>query len=287
MDIEIETARSLEHALGALARDGADLRPVAGATDVVLRLEAGKLRAKRLLSVADVAELAFVRASDEGMEIGALARVADLLASPEIRRDYPSLAHAASEFASPQIRNAATLGGNIGNASPAADLVPPLIALGATLTLRSQKGTRSMPLEDFFVGPGKSRIAPDELIASVRLPRRAGAMQAFVKFGSRGANVISIVNFAACLTFEGSTIREARLCYGCCGPTPLRARVLEGLLAGQAVDERLIKLVSNTLARELKPIDDLRGSRRYKQLLAVHATEDTLAGLLPKARQAA
>ena len=288
MNIEIETARSVEHALDALAKEGpGGLRPVAGATDVMLRLEAGRRKARKLLAVADLAELAYVRPGDKAVEIGALTRVADLLASPELARDFPSLICAAKEFASPQIRNAATLGGNIGNASPAADLVPPLIALGAEVTLRSAKGARSLPLEDFFVGPGKTRLAPDELIASVRLPRRDGAFQAFAKFGNRGANVISIVNFAACVALEGGLIHEARLVYGCCGPTPMRARGLEAALRGKAPDEALARIVGEALAAELKPIDDVRGSRRYKLMLAVHATEDAIGSLAPRARQAA
>jgi CO/xanthine dehydrogenase FAD-binding subunit len=287
MHIDIERAADLKGALAALSREGGGLRPVAGGTDVLLRLEAGKLKAQKLLCIADLEELASVRLTPTHVEIGALALVADLPRHPEIRRELSCLAKAASEFASPQIRNRATVGGNIGNASPAADLVPPLIALGAQVTLASQRGERALPLEELFVGPGRTALAPDELIAFVKVPRRAGAFQFFAKFGNRGANVIAIVNVALCLELEGKTVRAARAAYGCCGPTPLRARKLEAFLAGKTVNEKLVAGVAEVLAGELKPIDDIRGSRRFKQLLAVHATEDALEEIRTGTRQAA
>lgn len=286
MHIDILKAENLEAALEALSREPG-LRPVAGGTDVLLRLEAGRLQASRLLDIAGLEELAYVRPGPTHVEIGATTLVADVLAHAELRREYPALTRAAGEFASPQIRNRATVGGNVGNASPAADLVPPLIALGAEVTLASKAGARSLPLEELFAGPGRTHLKPGELIASFKLPRRAAAFQAFAKFGSRGANVISIASMALCLVVEGGQVKEARAAFGCCGPTPLRARRLEAYLTGQRVDAKLISGVAEVLRGELKPIDDVRGSRRYKELLALHATEDALARLLEGATRAA
>jgi CO/xanthine dehydrogenase FAD-binding subunit len=286
MHIEIEVAQSLEQALARLAHSPG-LRPVAGATDVMLRLESGKLQAEKLLSIADLPELAYVRSEQGWLEIGALTLVSDLLDRREVADDFPALAWAAREFASPQIRNRATVGGNLANASPAADLVPPLIALGAAATLRSIRGERSLPVEELFAGPGRTRLEPGELVTSVRVPRRRFGFQHFVKFGNRGANVIAIVNASLALALDGETIREARAAYGCCAPVPLRAASVERALAGRRLDESLIAGIAQAVRQDVRPIDDVRGSRRYKERLAINATEDALARALSQVRRAA
>ena len=277
MAIDIVRAENLEHALELLARDGAQARPLAGGTDLMLRLRAGRLAARTLVSIADLSDLAYVREQADRVELGALTRVADLITHPVYSRD----------FASPQIRNRGTLGGNVGNASPAADNVPPLITFGATVTLQSKRGSRSMPLEDFFEGPGRTRAAPDEMIVGFQVPKRPGAFQFFAKFGSRNANVISIASAALLLRLDGETVREARVAYGCCAPVPLRARRVESYLSGQRLDERLIAGVREAVLGDIKPIDDVRGSRRYKELLVINATEDALRGALESVRKAA
>jgi CO/xanthine dehydrogenase FAD-binding subunit len=274
--IEIAIAENLEDALDRLAREGSDLRPVAGATDLMLRLKAGRLRAARLLSIADLSALAYVRQRPDAVDIGALTLVADLIGHPIVRSELPAVERAARDFASPQIRNRATVGGNIGNASPAADLVCAFIALGARVALRSLRGDRSMPLEELFTGPGTTLVAP----VAVELPRRAAFHQSFAKFGNRSANVIAAVNMAIALELDAGLIRSARVAYGCCAPVPLRARGVEGYLAGKVLDEPLISGVRDAVLAEIRPIGDVRGSRRYKELLAVHATEDALAQAL-------
>jgi CO/xanthine dehydrogenase FAD-binding subunit len=281
--IEIEVAKDLRHALELIASAPADTRLVSGATDVIIRLHIGKLSAKRLISIADVGELAYVRESDDGVHIGANTLVAEFTTNPVIGSEFPCLCTAAREFASPQIRNRATVGGNIGNASPAADTVPALIALGAQVVLRSAQAERRMPLEDFFVGPGKTQLATNELIAEVVLPRRAGAFQAFAKFGNRRANVIAIINMAMCLRLESKRVVEARVAYGSCAPTPLRAKAVEGALAGKTLNAEVIASIGDAVRKDIKPISDVRGSREYKELLAVNATEDALTRALGRA----
>ncbi len=277
MGTEIALAQSLEDALAQLAREGEDLRPLAGATDLLLKLRSGRARASRLLSIADLKELAFVRARPDAVEIGALTLAADLVGHPVICAELPALARAARDFASPAVRNRATVGGNVANASPAADLVCALVALGARAVLLSARGSRALPLEELFVGPGETCIAPGELVASLEVPRPAPRFQVFAKFGNRAANVIAAVNMAMALEVEGGRIRAARVAFGCCGPVPLRARGVEALLAGQALEPRLLDGVRGAVLDEVRPIDDVRGSRRYKELLAVHAAEDALA----------
>ncbi|MBI3186115.1 MAG: xanthine dehydrogenase family protein subunit M [Myxococcales bacterium] len=276
MPVEIELAQSLSHALELLSSGDPEVRPLAGATDLMLRLEAGRLKAHRLVSIADLRELSWVRPEGDAIRFGAGTVVADLMRHPEFAAEYPSAVAAARQFASPQIRNRATVGGNVGNASPAADLVPPLIALGARLKLSSAKGERELPIEEAFLGFGKTTVRPEELITEVALPRRRACFQAFAKFGSRGANVIAVVNLAMCLEVDGERIASARVAYGSVAPKPLRARAVERFLAGQRLTEELAREVKEAVLSDISPIDDVRGSRRYKQRLAVNATEDAL-----------
>src|SRR4051812_43410870 len=225
MAVEIDVAENLAHALDLLAAGDPMVRPVAGATDVVLRLHAGRLKANRLISIADLPELSWVRAEPTAIRFGAGTWLTDLMRHPEFAAEFPCAVESARQFASPQIRNRATIGGNIGNASPAADMVPPMIALGASVTLESKKrGKRSMPLEELFLGFGKTQLAPDELITEVSVPRRRDWFQAFAKFGSRGANVIAVVNMAMALKLgAGKKIEQARVAYGSVAPKTLRA----------------------------------------------------------------
>lgn len=277
MSVEIELAQSLSHALELLAAKDPLVRPVCGATDVMLRLEHGRLQARRLVSISDLTELSWVRAEEGRIGFGAGTKVTDLLLHPEVRRALPAFAKAAGEFASPQIRNLATVGGNIGNASPAADLVPPLIALGATATLQSAKASRTLPVEDLFLGMGKTAIGPDELVTELWVPRPEGAFQTFTKFGHRGANVIAVVNMAMCLSLAGGAVRSARVAYGSVAPKPLRATGVERALVGQPLSALTAERVRAAVLADINPIDDVRGSKRYKELLAVHATQDALA----------
>lgn len=284
MSVEIDVAESLAHALELLGGGDPEVRPVAGATDVILRLGAGRLKARRLVSIAGLPELGHITPSPNEIRFGAGAWLSDLMAHPEFAREYPGAMESLRQFASPQIRNRATVGGNIGNASPAADMVPPLVALGATVTLSSKGGTRALPLEDVFLGFGRTVLRPDELVAEVAVPRRADCFQAFAKFGSRGANVIAVVNMAMCLKLDGAKVTEARVAYGSVAPRTLRAKGVEAFLTGKTLSEKLAEEAEAVVRSEISPIDDVRGSKRYKERLAVNATQDALLKALSQVR---
>jgi carbon-monoxide dehydrogenase medium subunit len=283
MDVEIELAESLEHALELLSAGEWDTRPVAGATDVMLRLQAGKLQARRLVSIYGIQELSYLKGGADGLRFGAGTPITDLMRDPGFAREFRCATQAAREFASPQIRNRATVGGNIGNASPAADMVPPLIALGAEVTLRSHKAQRTLPLDDVFLGFGKTTLQPDELVTDVFIPRRGDWFQAFAKFGSRSANVIAVINMAMCLRLTDHRIEEARVAYGSVAPKPLRARRVEKFLTGQSLSEELVEALVEVVLSEISPIDDVRGSKKYKQRLAVNCTQDALRQAMARA----
>ncbi len=286
MSVEIEVAQSLSHALELLSPADPLIRPVAGATDVILRLHAGRLAARQLVSIADLPELTFIASEPDALRVGAGTPITDLLAHPEVQAELPAAVQSGREFASPQIRNRATLGGNLGNASPAADMIPPLIAFGSTVTLRSARGQRTLPVEELFLGMGKTALAADELITEVKIPRRGKWFQAFAKFGSRSANIISVVNAALCLKLDGDRISQARVAYGSVAPKPLRASAVEKALTGQKLTEALVEQVGEAVRQDAKPIDDVRGSRRYKLHLVISATQDALAQALARSREA-
>lgn len=286
MGVEIDLAENLDHALDLISAGDPEVRPVAGATDMVLRLHGGRVKAKKLVSIADVPELTFIQSDRQEIRFGAGTLLSYLLANDEFRAEYPCAAESLRQFASPQIRNLATVGGNVGNASPAADMVPPLIALGAQITLGSkQRGMRTLPLEDVFLGMGKTSIAPDELIIEITLPRRAAWFQAFAKFGSRNANVIAVVNMALALDLDGTRIRRARAAYGSVAPKTLRALPVEQFLEGRELDDATIRGVAEAVQQAISPIDDVRGSARYKRKLAVNATQDALSAARARARK--
>lgn len=284
MSVEIDVAESLAHALELLGGSDPEVRPVAGATDVILRLGAGRLKARRLVSIAGLPELGHITPSPHEIRFGAGAWLSDLMAHPEFAREYPGAMESLRQFASPQIRNRATVGGNIGNASPAADMVPPLVALGATVTLSSKGGTRALPLEDVFLGFGRTVLRPNELVTEVSVPRRADCFQAFAKFGSRGANVIAVVNMAMRLKLDGAKVTEARVAYGSVAPRTLRAKGVEAFLTGKTLSEKLAEEAEAVVRSEISPIDDVRGSKRYKERLAVNATQDALLKALSQVR---
>ena len=277
MTVEIDLAENLAHALELLASADPQVRPVAGATDVVVRLHAGRLKARKLVAIDRLAELGQVLCEPGAVRVGAAVVLTELMRHLEFCAEFPAAIAAARLFASPQIRNRATLGGNIGNASPAADLVAPLIALGAEVTLTSKaRGPRELALEDLFEGFGKTGLRPDELITEVKLPRREGHFQAFAKFGSRGANVIAVVNMALCLELAEDRIVSARVAFGSVAPKPHRALKLEGFLQGRTLGEPLLDEVKEAVLADVAPIDDVRGSRRYKQALCVSSVQQAL-----------
>jgi CO/xanthine dehydrogenase FAD-binding subunit len=285
MPVEIELAESLPHALELLSGGDPEVRPVAGATDVLLRLHAGRLRAHKLVSIADLKELSYLRVEPDAVRFGAGTPLSALEHHLGFVAEYPGAAASLRQFASPQIRNRATVGGNIGNASPAADMVPPLMACGATLTVQSKaRGARTLPLHEVFLGFGKTQLLPDELICEVAVPRGQGWFQAYSKFGSRGANVIAVVNASLSLRLEDDRIAEARVAYGSVAPRPLRAVGVEDFLRGQPLSEALVEACAEVVRQNVSPIDDVRGSKRHKIRLAVNATQDALWGALSFAR---
>ncbi|GAB4178853.1 MAG: xanthine dehydrogenase family protein subunit M [Rhodocyclaceae bacterium] len=262
---------SLDEALGVAALG--DATPLAGGTDLMPAGRSGKLRFGRtLLSLRRIPELRGIAIEGGELRIGALTTIAELMADPLVAAHLPLLAEACRHFASPQIRNAATLGGNVCNASPAGDTLPPLMVLGARVELASKPGAvpvhRTMPLEEFLVGPGRTRREPGELLTALRVPLPApGTPGRFVKFGTRPALDISAVSIAFAARRLGGALHDVRIAYGAVAPTVVRGRAAEEALEGRALDAQTIAAAARAAREEIQPISDVRASAWYRRQL--------------------
>lgn len=245
----------------------------AGATNLYVDRQKGKYLDMDMVSLHELGELCFIRHGDDGWHVGALT-VFDTI--EDTFRDcgpMAALAQAASEVGSPQIRNRGTIGGNILSASPAADTVPVMMALDARLILKSKDGERTVPINGFMKGPGKTDIHRGELLTEIIFPEKRGKAL-FRKVGKRNALAISVINMAVHMEWAEGKVKEAAIAIGSAGPTALRAPYAEALLAGRTRPESeeqwqaLREELGDALDRSISPIDDIRATASYRRLLA-------------------
>jgi len=261
---------SVEEACAMLAGSEGPVKALAGGTDLLVQMKLGSLQPHALVSLRDVPGLDFVRLDEDGgLVIGAVAALAALESSPEVKAAFPAIAEAASYVGSVQVRSRATVGGNLCNAAPSADMAPILIACGAAAVITDGRSERSVPLEDFFAGPGENVLEPGELLKAIAVPPSPEA--SFGKYfkSFRSAMDCCTVGVAVCAAFApGSMIvRDVRLALGAVAPTPIRARASEKMLIGRALDGTLIARASVAAADEAQPITDLRASAEYRKIL--------------------
>lgn len=261
---------SLREALQVLA-DHPGARPVAGGTDLVVQLRDGRRKAELLVDLGRVG-LDGIRENDRGISIGAGTTMDVIAAHPAVRTHFPALAAAASQVGAWPIQCRATLGGNLANGSPAADTAPALLVAGAAVTLASARGQSQLPLEELFVGPGRTSLRSNELIVSVLLPTsRMGTgrrlVERFVKVGPRREQIISVVCMAGRVVVAADGRLElVRLAFGSVAPTPVRARATERLLERRVLDDRLRREALAAVLEDVKPIDDVRAPASYRRL---------------------
>lgn len=277
---ELVVPRDADEALSLLAEGGGAWRPFAGGTDLMVLLEAGRLEHTRFVSLLGLRELRGIEESEGFVTVGALTTYGEVLRSDRLRREFPMLCEAARLTGGPAIQNRGTLGGNIANASPAADTPPALLAYGAEVELLSRSGARRVPYSDFHTGYKLTLMRPDEIVARVRLPRpAAGALHYYRKVGTRRAQAISKVCFAGLLEAEGGEVREVRLALGSVAPTVVRCRGAEGALRGRALGEESVAAALDALAADITPIDDVRSTARYRSHVARNLLAEFLAGV--------
>lgn len=272
--------RRLDEALQAMA-DG-DATVLCGGTDLAPQTESGMRQYKaKLLNIRRIERLGGIEAAGDKVRIGALTTISEIRCNPALAAIAPVLVEAAEHFASEQIRNAASVGGNLCNASPAGDMIPALLILGASVELACWRDgavrKRQVPLEQFFVGPGKTVKLPEELLTGVVFDRpAAGFVGRFRKSGPRPALEISTVSVAFGARVAGGRLSDVRVAMGSVAPTPLRARHVEAALEGKALDAATIAAAVAATAEDAKPIDDVRASAWYRSHLVRVFVEEVL-----------
>jgi len=252
----------IHKAVELLAEHGSQAAILAGGTDLVAQLNYYDVKPGALLYIGGLG-LDYIKESNGKLVIGAGTTAAQLLASDLVAEKCGALADAAATHGSPAIRSVATIGGNLGTASPAGDMLLPLVVMDAEILLVSVRGERAVPIEDFFTGPKKTVRAADELIVEVQVPPLKG-QAVFEKLGRRKAQTIAVVSAAVRLEMEKGVCQDARIALGSMAPTPLRCTKAEAMLKGKALDKALIAECAAQAVAESSPIDDQRATAWYR-----------------------
>jgi CO/xanthine dehydrogenase FAD-binding subunit len=272
---------TLTAALDSLAQDPT-LTPIAGGTELMVALSAGRLPQKNLLSINHLRELRFITTTPTDITLGSGTTFTDIRYSAAIAQDFPLLVQAASWTGSIANQNRGTLGGNIVNASPAADTPPALLAYDATLTLVSMPAggkvaTRILPYRDFHLGYKRTALAPGELLYSITVPRRFSAYRTYIrKVGTRNAQAISKVALACLALMENNRIADIRIGAASLLETPTRCTATEQSLLNQPITPATIAAARAALATEARPIDDIRSTAKYRAAIAANLLEEFL-----------
>ena len=278
---ELKAPRDLSEALALLEREPGVWHPFAGGTDLMVLLEAGKLPHRRFLSLWHLRELRGIEERPDHIILGALTTYTDVLRSPVLRNEFPLLCQAARETGGVATQNRGTLGGNIANASPAADSPPALLVYDAEIELVSAHGARWVPYDGFHTGYKMMNLRPDEIIRRIRLPRnKTGWTQYYRKVGTRKAQAISKVCFAGAARVEGDRVKDIRIAVGSVAPTVLRCTKTEALLRDGPLDAAALRAAREELAREVAPIDDMRSTAHYRLRVALNLLDEFLSGQL-------
>ena len=259
---------TVDEAISLLVSHGERAKYIAGGTDVMVKIKENKIHPHYLVSLRRLQGLDHITYKDGELRIGATVTHRMLEVSPIMKKEFPILIDAVTNIGSVQIRNVATIGGNIVNAVPSADGAIPLITLGAQVRIRGPKGERSMALEDLFVGPGQTLLESGEILLEFVIPPllpRTGA--AYVKHTRREAMELPLLGVAVLLSLaeDMMTCVEARIGLGVLAPTPMRAKNAESLLKGQKLTEEVLKKAGNAAAEECKARDSIRGEAWYRR----------------------
>ncbi|HZL24910.1 MAG TPA: FAD binding domain-containing protein [Acidobacteriaceae bacterium] len=278
---ELEAPATLDAVLAQIAAEPGKFTAIAGGTELMVALGTGRLAQRSLLSIQHLNELRFIGVEDDAIHIGAGTTFTDIRRNAAIAENFPLLIQSASWTGSVANQNRGTLGGNICNASPAADTPPALLAYGATVTLISAIGKRSLPYSDFHLGYKRTALRPDELLHSISVPREFDGYRQYIrKVGTRNAQAISKVALACVARMEGDVIADIRIGAASLADRPVRCGAAEAALLGRRIDEAAIRAGRATLASEAKPIDDIRSTAMYRAAVAENLLEEFLRSLM-------
>jgi len=278
---EYLSPRTLSELFEALDGHGKELQVIAGGTDLVIALKERTLTPKVVVDLRQLRrELGGIQAASGVLRIGALATFTQVESSPLVARYAEALRQAAANVGTLQIRSIATLGGNLATASPAADSAPPLIALGATVTLLSRSGVRAMPVQEVFAGPKKNGLRQGEIISSIELPVDDDLRSAWTRAAVRNENVLSTVSVAVASTIREGRFGPSRVALGAVAPTPILAEKASGAMTGSEATAEQADRVAGLAAEDSKPISDIRASAHYRKHLVYVLTKRLIMQML-------
>ena len=281
---ELALPRSVDEALRVLSDRGSDAKLLAGGTDLLPQMKNGLLKPACVIDLSGVASVRVLQSDARGLRIGAAVAARTLERDATARATYTSLAESGALVGSVQVRNLATLGGNLCNAAPSADMAPPLLALDAEAVIVGPKGERRVPFTDFFTGVRRTVLAPDEILLEIVVPApgpRSGGN--YLRHTPRRELDIAVVGVASQLTLSNGVCSKARIALAAVAPVPLRARAAEQALEGKPVTAEAIERASELAVGVAKPISDQRGSADYRRHLVRVLTRRTLRTALARA----
>jgi carbon-monoxide dehydrogenase medium subunit len=281
---ELMLPRGVDEALGILKQRGADAKLLAGGTDLLPQMKNGVLKPACVIDLSGVERLRALTAETAGLRVGAAVSARALELDAATRKSYTSLSESGALVGSVQVRNLATLGGNLCNAAPSADMAPPLLALDAEAVIGGPKGERRVPFTDFFTGVRRTVLAPDEMLLEIVIPApgaRSGGQ--YLRHTPRRELDIAVVGVASQITLANGTCSKARIALAAVAPVPLRAREAEQSLEGKPVTPQAIERAAELAVGVAKPISDQRGSADYRRHLVRVLTARTLRTALARA----
>ena len=282
-DFDYYAPQTIQEACSLLTQFGDKAKLLSGGTDLMVKFKHGILAYEVLVSMKELNELKEISYQQgQGVVIGARATHNDLVNSTLLNEKYLSVSEAAHQMASNQIRHLGTVGGNVVNAVPSADLPPILIALGATITMVGPNGERTVPLEEFFTGPGRTVLAQNEIVTKFTIPDQPTTGSNYMKFGLRKSGALAVVGVASAVTMEGNIIKDAKIALGAVAPTPMRAKNAEAVLIGKEYTEELLEQAGVAAAAECSPISDIRGSAEYRRDMVRVYTKRSMKAAITK-----
>jgi len=263
--------QKIEEALEILSRYESEIKIIAGGTDLLVQYFDRLYEINHWLDLKNIKELKDIRINKNQIEIGAMVTHTQLENSEDIKKYYPVLSQAAADIGSPQIRNRGTIGGNIVNASPAGDLLAPLMAYDAQFRLLSMQGEKIVPAEEFFIGPKKTILEPAQLLTQIILPlpseRTYGS---WIKIGKRKALIVATITLALVVEMaeDHKTVKDVRTCLGSVAPTPIEIKEVKKMMAGKNFNQLNFAELGRIVEDKISPIDDIRGTREYRKDVA-------------------
>lgn len=281
---ELALPESLDDCLRLLAQRGPETKLLAGGTDLLPQMKNSVVMPKRVIDLSGVARVKILECDATGLRIGAAVPARQVEQDPRVRNGYAAVAESAALLGSVQVRNLATVGGNICNAAPSADMAPPLVALEAQAVIAGPKGERRVPLSDFFTGVRKTVVGPDELLVEIFVPApgpHSGGC--YIRHTPRRELDIAVVGVASQVTMANGVCAKARISLAAVAPTPVRATAAEAALEGKPLTPELIERAADLAGQAAKPISDQRGSADFRRHLVRILTRRTLTTALARA----